>query len=213
MALTLYRTCLPGSWRSQTLKGKCRALRTAAVILCLLPLLTADQSLQNPYSSRRLLRDAAAISGLFQTSGGLANLPVSLISSTLPCISCFCGCAPSLLCSQQRGRPWSPQRIAMASGAWRCVVAMRGAICCIPHTRGLRRCRRYLDIGLFHICDLCSVGPLIRCDECPHTKSKFKDRDTYTGRKKWILEDQRSPLHHQKVGTDRDQILPQNLQN
>lgn len=104
------------SWllRSQTLKRKCRALWTATVILGLL--CSQQESLQNPYSSRRLLT-LQPLCELFQTSGGLSNLAVPLVSSTFPCISCFCGYVTSLICSQQLGHVLSPQHIPTASGA------------------------------------------------------------------------------------------------
>lgn len=152
MALTPYRARLPGSWRSQTLKGKCRALWTATVILCLLPLLTADESLQNPYSSTRLPRGAAALTWAISNqrwsypTRQCLSFPAPSLASAASVATChLCYALNSL--AMFRVPSTYPQHQVPGDASW------LGVICCIPHSRGPRRCPRYLDIGLFQVCD------------------------------------------------------------
>lgn len=146
MALTPYRACLPGSWRSQTLKGKCRALWTAAVIqACFLC------SQQNPYSSRRLPRDAAALKRAisnrqWSTQPGsvsrLQHLPLHQLLLWLRAIFVMLSTAWLMF--------WVPSTYPQHQVPEDALLL--GVICCIPHTRG-PRCPPYLDIGLFQVCD------------------------------------------------------------
>lgn len=114
-ALTPYRAGLPGSSGLRHSKGSAELSgQQQSFSACFAHSRSLCRILTVPGGFRLTLQPLCE---LFQTSGSLSNLAVPLVSSTFPCISCFCGYMTSLICSQQLGHVLSPQHIPTASGA------------------------------------------------------------------------------------------------